>query len=284
MVLPRPRPCNGCHYRAPMRYGLTLPPFDELADPATLMALAREVEDVGWDGMFLWDHLRHRPPVTDVADPWIALAAVAAVTERITIGPMVTPLARRRPHIVAKQTTTLDHLSRGRLVLGVGLGLDGSGRELSAFGEEMDDRRRAGMLDESLDIVTQLWSGDQVTYRGEHYLVDDTSFLPRPIQRPRIPIWLAARWPRRRPLLRAARWDGLFPIELESPDQLAEALSVVLDVRGDLDGFDVALHAYPGVDPTPWAAAGATWWLLRFDGGTTTAEVRASIAAGPPQG
>jgi alkanesulfonate monooxygenase SsuD/methylene tetrahydromethanopterin reductase-like flavin-dependent oxidoreductase (luciferase family) len=265
-----------------VRYGLTLPPFDELADPATLMVLASEAEAAGWDGMFLWDHLRHRPPVTNVADPWIALAAIATATERITIGPMVTPLARRRPHIVAKQTTTLDHLSRGRLVFGVGLGLDGSGRELSAFGEEMDDRRRAAMLDESLAIVEQLWSGEEVNFRGERYLVDGATFLPRPFQRPRIPIWLAARWPHRRPLLRAARWDGLFPIDLETPEHLTATLSVVSQARGDLEDFDVALHAYPGVDPEPWAIAGATWWLLRFDGGAAAAEVRDAIDAGPP--
>jgi alkanesulfonate monooxygenase SsuD/methylene tetrahydromethanopterin reductase-like flavin-dependent oxidoreductase (luciferase family) len=270
------------HYRATVQYGLTLPPFDELADPSTLMTLAREAEARGWDGLFLWDHLRHRPPVHDVADPWIALAGIATATERITLGPLVTPLARRRPHIVAKQTVTLDQLSAGRLVLGVGLGLDGSGRELSGFGEEMDDRVRAAMLDESLAVIESLWSGEQVDFHGEHYLVDGVSFSPRPVQRPRIPIWLAARWPYQRPLLRASRWDGLFPIDLKTPEQLVSTLVTVSAARGGLEGFDVAVHAYPGEAPGPWAAAGATWWLLRFDGGTTADQVRRVIDAGPP--
>lgn len=265
-----------------MRYGLTLPPFDELADPAVLMTLAAEAEAAGWDGFFLWDHLRHRPPVEDVADPWIALAAVATATSRLRLGPMVTPLARRRPHIVAKQSATLDHLSNGRLVLGVGLGLDGAGRELSAFGEEMDDRRRAAMLDESLEVITALWSGEEVHFSGEHYVVDGASFAPRPRQQPRIPLWVAARYSYRRPALRAARWDGVFPIDLETPEQLEATLSMIAEARGGLADFDVALHAFPGVEPAPWEAAGATWWLLRFDGGSVVSEVRDVIDSGPP--
>lgn len=269
------------HYRAEMRYGFTLPPFDELADPATIVALARETEAAGWDGFFLWDHLRHRPPVTDVADPWILLAAIASATSSLRLGPMVTPLARRRPQIVAKQTATLDHLSSGRLVLGVGLGRDGSGRELSAFGEEMDARRRATMLDESLAIITELWTGTEVDYTGDVYRIERTEFLPPPVQRPRIPIWVAARWPHRRPMQRAAHWDGIFPIELEGPAQLGATLEVVAEQRGGLEGFDVALHGYPHEEPGPWEDAGATWWLLRFDGGATASEVRRSIEAGP---
>ena len=166
-----------------MRYGFTLPPFDDLADPTTIVALAREAEAAGWDGFFLWDHLRHRPPVTDVADPWILLAAIASATTNIRLGPMVTPLARRRPQMVAKQTATLDHLSHGRLILGVGLGRDGSGRELSAFGEEMDARKRSVMLEESLTIITDLWTGTEVDHTGDYYRIDRTTFLPRPVQR-----------------------------------------------------------------------------------------------------
>jgi len=266
-----------------VRFGLTLPPFNELADPAALVLLAREAEAAGWDGFFLWDHIRHRSPAAEVADPWVALGAIAANTEDIVIGPMVTPLARRRPQIVAKQTTTVDHLSRGRLVLGVGLGLDGGGRELSAFGEEMNDRRRAGMLDESLSVIEQLWSGSTVYHHGEHYTVDGVGFLPPSLQQPRIPVWVAARWPHRRPLLRAARWDGLFPIDLEHPKQLREMLDAVAEERGTLDGFAVALHAFPGTDPEPWALAGATWWLARIESGDTTADVRTVIEAGAPR-
>src|SRR5512145_701631 len=158
---------------AAMRRGIFLPIFDDLADPATLARLAARAEDRGWDGVFLWDHVLYRAPVAAVTDPWIALAAMAGATGRIELGPMVTPLARRRPWVVARQAVALDHLAGGRFVLGLGLGLDSSGGELSRFGEETDDRRRAAMLDEGLDVLAGLLSGERVDHRGEHYTVDD---------------------------------------------------------------------------------------------------------------
>jgi alkanesulfonate monooxygenase SsuD/methylene tetrahydromethanopterin reductase-like flavin-dependent oxidoreductase (luciferase family) len=161
-----------------VRTGVFLPIFDELADPATLARLAARAEDRDWDGVFLWDHVLYRPPVTSATDPWIALAAMASATERVQLGPMVTPLARRRPWIVARQAVALDHLSGGRFVLGLGLGLDSSGGELSRFGEEVDDRRRAGMLDEGLAVLTGLLAGERVEHRGKHYSVEDVTFLP----------------------------------------------------------------------------------------------------------
>ncbi len=115
-----------------MRHGLFVAPFDGLSDPRVVARLAAECEAAGWDGIFVWDHVLYRPPVQAVADPWVVLAAAATATERVLIGPMVTPVARRRPHVLARQATSLDQLSGGRLVLGVGLGLDASGRELSA--------------------------------------------------------------------------------------------------------------------------------------------------------
>ena len=132
-----------------MRSNLFVPIFDELADPASVARLSAEAEEAGWHGVFVWDHVRWREPVVEVADPWITLAAVATSTERVRLGPMVTPLARRRPVKVARETATLDRLSGGRLTLGVGLGSDRFGDEFSITGEELDDRRRAGMLDES---------------------------------------------------------------------------------------------------------------------------------------
>ena len=107
-----------------VRSGLFLPLFDELADPAVVARLSAEAEEAGWHGVFVWDNLRFQEPVVDVADPWITLAAMATATERIRLGPMVTPLARRRPVKVARETATLDRLSGGRLTLGVGLGSD----------------------------------------------------------------------------------------------------------------------------------------------------------------
>lgn len=246
-----------------MRHGFFVAPFDGLSDPRIVADLAEAAEVAGWDGFFVWDHVLYRAPVQAVADPWVVLAAAAVATDRVLLGPMVTPLARRRPHVLARQATSLDQLSGGRLVLGVGLGLDASGRELSAFGEELDDRVRAEMLDEGLDLITALWTGEQVEHDGPHYRADGVTFLPRPLQEPRIPIWVAGRHPNRRPLRRAARWDGLFLIDTDGgPDDLRAALEVVAAERGDLDGFEVVVNGAPGDDPRPWADAGATWWLL----------------------
>jgi alkanesulfonate monooxygenase SsuD/methylene tetrahydromethanopterin reductase-like flavin-dependent oxidoreductase (luciferase family) len=209
------------------------------------------------------------------------MTAQAVRTERILLGPMVTPLARRRPQIVARQTTTLDHLSGGRLVLGVGLGLDRSGNELSSFGEELDDRTRAEMLDEALEVVSALWTGERVHHAGAHYRAEDVAFRPPPVQQPRIPVWVGARWPYQRPLRRAARWDGLFVIDTEGPQDLSQALRVVRDERGSLDDYAVACVGSPTDDPRPWREAGATWWLV--DPFTTTRDaVRRVVTAGPP--
>ena len=194
-----------------MHFGLYIPLFDELADPALVARLCAEAEEAGWDGVFVWDQVRWREPVVDVADPQITLAAIASATERIRLGPMVTPLARRRPVKVARETATLDRLSDGRLTLGVGLGSDHFASEYSITGEELDDRRRARMLDEALDILQAAWSGELVRHRGEHYTVDAMRFLPRPMQRPGIPIWVAGFYGKSKPLRRAIRYQASFP-------------------------------------------------------------------------
>ncbi len=135
---------------------------------------------------------------------------------------MITPLARRRPAKVARETATLDRLSDGRLTLGVGLGSDEFAGEYSITGEELDDRKRAGILDEVLGILQAAWTGERVRHRGEHYTIDTMRFLPRPVQRPGVPIWVAGYYGKSRPLRRAIRYQGYFPVGLEHPDQLAE--------------------------------------------------------------
>jgi alkanesulfonate monooxygenase SsuD/methylene tetrahydromethanopterin reductase-like flavin-dependent oxidoreductase (luciferase family) len=175
-----------------MRSGLFFAPFEELADPITVASLGAEAEEAGWHGLFVWDHIRWREPIRQVADPWITLAAVASATETIRLGTLVTPLARRRPAKVARETATLDRLSGGRLTLGVGLGGDQFAGEFSKTGEQLDDRVRGEMLDEALEILTAAWSGEPVKHRGKHYLVDDVQFHPVPVQRPRVRVWVAA--------------------------------------------------------------------------------------------
>lgn len=268
-----------------MRSALWLPLFDELAEPAVVAGLAAEAEAAGWHGLFVWDHLRWRAPVTRAADPWITLAAIAAATERLRLGPMVTPLARRRPTKVARETATLDRLSAGRLTLGVGLGSDRFAGEFSATGEELDDRRRGQLLDESLEILTAAWSGETVHHHGRHYTVDGVSFLPRPVQRPGVPVWAAGFPGNVKPLRRAARCDGFFPVNLEHPDQLVEAVATITDRRAPATApYDIAVGLPPGADPAPYVQAGATWWLAEFDPETVSVEeVRGVLHDGPIQ-
>jgi alkanesulfonate monooxygenase SsuD/methylene tetrahydromethanopterin reductase-like flavin-dependent oxidoreductase (luciferase family) len=242
------------------RRGLFVAPFEELADARLLAELAARAEAAGWDGFFLWDHVDYRAPVNALADPWVCMAAIAMRTERILTGPLITPPARRRIHKLARETVTLDRLSGGRLIFGAGLGSDNSG-EFSRFGEEADAKERARLLDDGLAKLELYWNGE---------------FEPRPVQQPRIPVWLAARWPNRKPVRRALEWDGLFPIDLPGPDALAELTEEVRAVRPD-DAFEIVVTNPAGTDPGPWEAAGATWCLTGFGNQPQLAEVEAAI-------
>jgi alkanesulfonate monooxygenase SsuD/methylene tetrahydromethanopterin reductase-like flavin-dependent oxidoreductase (luciferase family) len=248
-----------------VKHAIDVAPFGELADPRVLAGLAVAAEERGWDGFFVWDHIVYRAPVRAVADPWVALAAVACATSRLRIGPLITPLSRRRVQKVARETVTLDLLSSGRLTLGVGLGSARNG-ELEPFGEVADPRERARLLDQGLADLTRYWAG---------------KFQPVPVQRPRIPVWVAAEWPHRRPVRRAVRWEGLFPTGLPGPEALAELVSEVRDARPAGDRFDVVVDIPPGEDPEPWARAGATWAVTDFGLQPTQARVREVIDAGP---
>jgi alkanesulfonate monooxygenase SsuD/methylene tetrahydromethanopterin reductase-like flavin-dependent oxidoreductase (luciferase family) len=262
--------------------GLFFAPFEELADPITVARLGAEAEEAGWHGLFLWDHIRWREPIRQVADPWITLAAVASATETIRLGTLVTPLARRRPAKVARETATLDRLSGGRLTLGVGLGGDQFAGEFSKTGEQLDDRVRGEMLDEALEILTAAWSGDPVKHRGKHYLVDDVQFHPVPVQRPRVPVWVAAMTGNVKPLRRAARYDGFFPASLKSVDEFAQAVAAVRDLRGNSTApYDIAVELPPGNDPAPYVDAGATWCMTGLEPGVSRDEVRGVIREGP---
>ncbi len=266
-----------------LRSGLWVPLFDELADPLVVARLAGQAEEAGWHGVFVWDHVRWGSPVRQVVDPWITLAAVAVATERVRLGPMVTPLPRRRPVKVARETATLDVLSGGRLVLGVGLGGDAFGGELSKTGEQLDDRLRGQMLDESLEILTAAWSGAPVQHHGRHYLVDGIQFLPTPVQRPSVPVWTAGFPGNAKPLRRAARYQGFVPVNLDHPDRLAEVVATISGLRSDPAApYDVAIGLPPGTDPVPYAEAGATWWLTDFDPRTLSLDrVRGVLRDGP---
>ena len=269
-----------------MKRGVYLPNFGPLGDARVLAELAASAERAGWDGFFLWDHIA-RPGHPPVVDPWIALAAVALATERIRFGALVTPLARRRPQKLARETASLDVLSNGRLVVGAGLGSAGGAQtEWAAFGEEQDLPRRAQRLDEGLAVLDGLWSGEPFDFAGTHFRVAGARFLPTPVQRPRIPVWIAAYWPHRRPLLRAARWDGLFCLFPDGPprdaEQLAEAVALVRAQRASDAPFDVVYAGDPAAGTEPYARAGATWFLARVDPRDPLERTRALIGAGPP--
>lgn len=253
------------------------------------LELAMEAEKAGWDGFFLWDHLMFD------WDPWVLLGAVAAVTEKMRLGTLVTPLPRRRPQEVAKQTVTLDHLSKGRAVLGVGLG--GNEQEFSEFGEESDARIRAEKLDEALEVITKLWSEKQVEHYGEHYVVDKVGFTVKPVQKPRIPIWVGGN--SKPALRRASRYDGWFP-ECPSPsadyagisvEELKDSIAFILKNRSDRRRFEIlyAVETDDNSRPTLtmvrrlWQL-GITWVLenvqgLRF----SEDEALERIKLGPPR-
>ncbi len=273
---------NNLNVAPPLRQGLFLPAFDGIADPHRLVQLALDAESVGWDGFFLWDHLLYDGGVTEILDPYIALAAIASATTTMQIGPMVTPLVRRRPQIVARQAVALDLLSNGRLVLGLGLGDDGDVGELARFGEIIDPVDRGRALSEGLEVLRGLLSGENVLHVGEHYRAEGVTFRPTALREGGIPIWLAARWPNMAPLRRAAHYDGAFVISMRDPEDVIQLRAHLESFGADLERFDVVVSGFIGDDPTPWAWAGVDWFLnwigpynLDFD------EVRKMIAAGP---
>lgn len=249
-----------------MRFSISTPNFDPASDPQTLAEMAREAEHAGWDGFFVWDHLLLDPAGWPITDPWIALAAIAMATQRIRIGTMVTPLPRRHPWTLARQTVAVDRLSGGRLILGVGLG-DPARVEFGAFGQETDVHVRAEQLDEGLAILAGLWSGEPFSFSGKHYRLSEMTFLPTPVQRPRIPIWVGGYWPRKAPMRRAARWDGVNPLKTDmasfTPNDLREIVAYIGEHRTSDAPFDVVAGGETpgGDDPAEWAAAGATWWI-----------------------
>jgi alkanesulfonate monooxygenase SsuD/methylene tetrahydromethanopterin reductase-like flavin-dependent oxidoreductase (luciferase family) len=264
-----------------VRHAIDIHTFGDFADVRVIGELAAAVEAAGWDGLFIWDHVGLDYETADVT---VALTAIALATERIRFGTMVTPLPRRRVQKVARELTSLDRLSNGRIVLGVGLGYPPDA-EYAAFGEPSSDRERATRLDESLDVLTGLWSGEPVQFDGEHLHVHTTAFRPRPQQQPRIPIWVAGSWPDGRGALRrAARWDGAYPMPSDPserfylvPDEIRAVRAAI--GRADPD-FEVLATAYPGAEPSELADAGATWWIEVC---TTRAEAFARARAGPPR-
>jgi alkanesulfonate monooxygenase SsuD/methylene tetrahydromethanopterin reductase-like flavin-dependent oxidoreductase (luciferase family) len=288
-----------------MRYAINMPAFGDFADPHALADLAADAERAGWNGFFIWDHIIFDPSWHPMVDPWVGLAAVALKTTQIRIGTMLTPLPRRRPWKLAREAVSLDLLSHGRLTLGVGIG-DPVQWEFGFFGEETDAKVRAEQLDEGLELMTGLWGGEMYSFQGKHYQLQEMRFRPRPVQQPRIPIWVGGYWPRKPPFRRAARWDGVCPGHLENRpitlDEWREILGYIREHRASDAPFDV-VHS-GGSDPADRAAnaeliaelanAGVNWWVedvspWRFGLGwedqwrpESTALMRERVRQGPP--
>jgi alkanesulfonate monooxygenase SsuD/methylene tetrahydromethanopterin reductase-like flavin-dependent oxidoreductase (luciferase family) len=293
-VAPRPD-VTGLVHNHNVRFGLFLPPFEEFAEPQRVMALARSAEDAGWDGLFLWDHMLAGPGVA-VADPWVTMAAIATSTTRLRFGALVTPLPRRRPWVMARQIATLDRLSAGRLIAGVGVGDDGWS-EFSSFGEPEDPILRGEVLDEALELLQRLLAGNAVQYHGRHFVVNTTALLPKPQQEP-LPIWGACRWPHRRPLARAAKLQGCFPIfpvdgppPPPTPSDIASIRKALTDLGALPDADLVVRCALSLEDPgsvtdtvSALEDAGVTWILEGFGPREPPASVVESIVGnGPPR-
>jgi alkanesulfonate monooxygenase SsuD/methylene tetrahydromethanopterin reductase-like flavin-dependent oxidoreductase (luciferase family) len=227
----------------------------------------------------------------------VVTAAVAARTSRVRFGVLMNLLARRRVGKVARESVTLDRLSGGRLILGAGLG--SLAEEYTAFGEPGSPRERAARLDETLQALTALWSGEPVTFHGEHVTVTDVTMLPPPVQQPRIPVWIGGRWPNKAPFRRAARWDGVMPThtsyglgETMPPSGLAAILRYVGEHRESPVPPAVALEGRTDGSAgdrgarhvAPYVEAGLTWWVeaLGWWRGSP-ADALARIRQGPPR-
>jgi len=284
-----------------MRFSVNIPNFGDFADARVVARVASAAEAAGWDALFVWDHVVHnKRRARSFGDPWILLTAAALATTRIGLGPLVTPLPRRRPQQVARQVATLDALSGGRVIFGAGLG-GPIADEYGSFGEPTDARVLAEMLDEGLGLLERYWSGEPVRHDGRHYKVDDVTLLPTPVQRPRVPVWIGGFWPHRRPMRRAARWDGAVPLFASAGHGHAPPVDEVHDLvayvrahrAGDpADPFEIVLGGRSPVGAAgardligPLAEAGATWWdeRLPMDEDVDRLEpVLRRVEAGPP--
>jgi len=284
-----------------VRFSINVPNFGDFADARTVATVAAAAEQAGWDGLFVWDHLVHRRHPGPFGDPWMLLTAAALATSRVKLGTLVTPVARRRPQQLARQVATLDNLSNGRVIFGAGLGgpIDD---EYGSFGEPTDPVMLAERLDEGLDLLQRFWSGEPVNHHGRHYQVRDVTLLPATVQRPRPPVWVAGFWPNRRPMRRAARWDGAVPLFTSATHGQVPPVDEVRDLVAYLnqhrdhrhDGpFDVVLGGVSPGRPAkahdligPLADAGATWWderqLQSSDQVDRLAPVLRRIEQGPP--
>jgi alkanesulfonate monooxygenase SsuD/methylene tetrahydromethanopterin reductase-like flavin-dependent oxidoreductase (luciferase family) len=281
-----------------MKFGLDIPITGEYADINKLIDLALDAEKAGWDGFFLWDTLwDSTSPNKDTADPIVALSALALKTKKLRLGLMLTPIVRRRPWKFAKEMVSIDHLSKGRLIVGLGLGFNNN--ELSNFNEETDPKIRGEKLDEAIEILIGLWKGDEFNFKGKYYRITNVQLKPTPYQKPRIPIWVGGFWPSKKPFRRAAQLDGMYPGVINPDPNSKEDIMTIENFkeifyylkthRQTMDSFDIMHYGFTPNDPyeagkivNEWKKAGLTWWAESNDRKTLN-EHRERIISGPPK-
>lgn len=274
-----------------MKFGVALS-YGSARSTARLCQIA---EEAGWDGCFMGDAIW-------CEDPMIALAAAAMVTQRIRLGTMIIPMPLRRPWKVASESVALDRLSDGRLILGLGAGAVWMGWR--SFPDEVTDTRtRAEMLDESIDILTLLYQCKPFDYEGKHFhvkltLLDEQHYPPRPVQQPRIPLWVVGIWPRRKSMQRVLKCDGVLlekrntagqEVEV-TPADVREVQSFVQSQRTLTSPFDIVIqgksdHLAPVQRQEmllEWQVAGATWWIENLIE-LSEEDAAARLQSGPPQ-
>lgn len=271
-----------------MKYGFVLP----FGDARAAAEMAHLAEAAGWDGFFVWESIWG-------IDPWVSLAAAAMRTSQIRLGTMLTPLPIRKPWKLASETTTLDHLSNGRLILSVGLGA-AVDTGFAKFGEPIERKVRAELLDEGLEVLTGLWRGQPFRFEGKHYHLEPTSFNvpPPPVQQPRIPIWVVGVYPRKKSMERALRFDGLIASTIDAegklaapmPDDIRGMKAYAAENRSAEMPYDIIWEGQtPGDDKAkaadilaPWKEAGLTWWMETMWEEADYEKVQARCRQGPP--
>jgi hypothetical protein len=278
-----------------MKFGLNATNFGKtFGNPKLAVELIEEAEKAGWDGFFLWDHILYPESKASVVDPFITLTAAAVRTNRIFLGTAVTPLPRRKPTKLARECVTLDHISNGRLILGVGLGVP---EELRLIGEETSSKLLARMIAEQIKILNGLWSGEEFSFNGEFYNIEEVTFLPKPVQQPRIKLWGAGTWPNLGPFKRAVYLDGIIPVKagfdrpltLEEWEQIIEYLKSEKELS---ENYDMArVYFFTGEDKQTeldnlkrFEEIGINWWIDSVSDWTGDTEtIREVIREGPPK-